>query len=151
MPDGHLGKLNLLRCSLVGLVFALVAQVAAVLLLLHLLPSSASLRRGRTRTDRIGPAAREHACPILFPIFQSETLTSRCLEVLGRDGCGDRRRVCAFRVRRVWAPAGGFEGGRVDVAFVDGEESLAHTVGNLVEVARAELVGDEPGTCQRVG
>lgn len=70
---------------------------------------------------------------------------ARRLEVLGGDSGRDGRGVGALVVGGVGAPAGGFEGGGVDEAVVDGEETLAYAVGDFVEVARAELVRDQPG------
>lgn len=51
----------------------------------------------------------------------------------------------ALVVGGVGAPAGGLEGGAVHEAFVNGEKTLAYAVGNIVEVACAELVRDQPG------
>lgn len=48
-------------------------------------------------------------------------------------------------VARRRAPSCGFEWGGVDEALVYGEESFAHPVRNVVEIARAQLVGDETG------
>ena len=38
------------------------------------------------------------------------------------------------------APPSGFEGGRVQKAVVQGDEALAHAVGDFIEVACAKLV-----------
>lgn len=51
----------------------------------------------------------------------------------------------ALVVRGVGTPAGGFEGCAADETFVYGEKTLAYAVGDLVEVACAELVRDQPG------
>lgn len=72
---------------------------------------------------------------------------ARCLEVLRRNGSRDRGRVRALVVGGVGTPAGGFEGGAVDEAFVYSEEAFSYAVGDFVEVARAELVRDQPRRC----
>lgn len=46
----------------------------------------------------------------------------------------------SFRVRRGWPPASSLEGRRADKLFVDGEQTLAYAVGNLIEIACAQLV-----------
>lgn len=56
----------------------------------------------------------------------------------------------ALVVGGVGPPPGGFEGGAVDETFVYGEKTLAYAVGDLVEVACAELVRDQPG-CGQLG
>ena len=48
-------------------------------------------------------------------------------------------------VARRRAPSCSFEGCGVDEALVYGEKSLADAIGNVVEIARAQLVGDETG------
>lgn len=63
-----------------------------------------------------------------------------CLEVLGRDGGRYGWRVCLLRVGGVRAPSRSFERGRVEEAFVYGEEALAYAVGDFVEVARTQLI-----------
>lgn len=52
--------------------------------------------------------------------------------------------MCALDMGGVGAPASGFEGGRVDEALVDGQEAFAHTVGDFIEVTRAQLIRDQP-------
>lgn len=48
-------------------------------------------------------------------------------------------------VARRRAPSCSFEGCSVDEAVVYGKKSLADAVGNVVEIARTQLVGDETG------
>ncbi len=48
-------------------------------------------------------------------------------------------------VARRRAPSCSFEGSGVDEALVYGEKSLADAVGNVVEIACTQLVGDETG------
>ncbi len=89
-PQRHLGKLDLLGGSLVCLVVALVAQVAAVVLF-HLFPPPPPLR-GIAGPSRICPA-RTESPPILGLVFKRQARQPRGLEVLGCDGGGNRRRM----------------------------------------------------------
>lgn len=54
-------------------------------------------------------------------------------------------------VRRVGAPASCFEGGGVDEAFVDCEESFADTIRNVIEVACSQLVRHKAAMSRLVG
>jgi hypothetical protein len=88
MPNRHFGKFYLLSGSLVRLVFALVAKIAAVVLL-HLLSAPAPLR-SHARADSIGTSTREHTA-IFFAILQGMAGLTRRLEIFGGDRGWDGR------------------------------------------------------------
>jgi hypothetical protein len=147
MPHGHLSKLYLLSSSLVGFVFAFVAEITTVVFL-HLLASAPSLGR-HSRSNGIDPTTGQHAT-ILIAIFESQAELFRSLKVFGGDRSRNRRGVCAFDVAGVRSPAGSFERRRVDKAIVDGKESLSDTICNFIEIARAKLIRDQPGAVRQL-
>ena len=51
--------------------------------------------------------------------------------------------MCSFDKGGIRAPTGGLEGRRVEEAFVEGKEPFAYTVGNLIQIAGTELVGNQ--------
>lgn len=142
----HLDKLDLVRRAVAGVVVvALVAQVAAVVLVEQLLaPPPPRLER---RADRVvAAAARDHAALVVVvaeALGRLERRRPRRLEVVGRDGRGDGRRVRAPRVGGVGRPPGRAEADLVEHAGVDVDQPLADAVLDRREVRRAQLVHHE--------
>ena len=90
------------------------------------------------------PAAPCEHTALLSLIFQSQAGQSGgSLEVFGSDGGRDGGRVGSLDVGGIGAPASGLEGNSVEEAIVEGNQTLADAVGDLGQVTRAQLVGDQ--------
>jgi hypothetical protein len=132
VPNWHLGKLYLLGGALVLFIVALVTEIAAIVVL-HVFPAAAALCC-HAGTGSFGDAAGKQAA--FFPfIFEGQALAAGCLEVLGGDRCGNWRRVGSLYESRIGAPACSLEGGRIEEALIQGEQTLPDAVGDIIEVA----------------
>ena len=144
MPDGHLRKFDLLCGSLIGFILAFIAEITAVVFL-HLFAPSPSLCR-HSWAYSVDASTSQHAS-VFFAILECQAQLLGGLEVFGGDRGRDRWGVCSLDMGGIGSPASGFEGSRIEESIVDGEESLAYTVCDFIEVACSKLVGDQPIGC----
>ncbi len=110
---------------------------------LHLLAAAAALGC-HARADGFGDAAREQAGPPRPHLRGSGRGASGPGSTLrplrwgwGRVGALDQGGVCA--------PSCRLERGGIEKALIEGEQALPNTIGNIIEVARAQLVQDQAG------